>query len=61
MINDRNYNNIMLSKQMNQNNLYLVPYKGVYTATNREKMSENMSKLRFSEYFGHLIQLNSSL
>ena len=47
MINDRNYNNIMLSKQINQNNLYLVPYKGVYMAANRAKMSENMSKLRF--------------
>ena len=43
MINDGTHNNMMQSKQIKQNNSYLAPYKGVYKAANRAKMSEKRS------------------
>ena len=64
MIYYTNHDNIMYSKQIKQNNLNMVPYKGStrpQIGQKWAKMSKNVSKLRFFEYFGHQTQLNCSL
>ena len=60
----KTHNFIILFKQIKQNNPNCVPYKGStrpQIGQKWAKMSKNVSKLRFFEYFGHQTQLNCSL
>ena len=47
MINDRNQNNMMYSKQIKPNNLYFAPYKESPMLKIGKKKGENWSKFMF--------------
>ena len=60
MIYVRNYNDIMYSKQIKQNNQNLAQYKGSTRSEIGQKWAKMCQNWGFSKFFGHQMWPNSS-